>query len=655
MKLYFVILFFIISLQLIHSQTSEVLFFIDNHEINVDEFEYIYKKNNPNQEDVDKADAREYLDLYINFKLKVIRARDLRIDTLPALKDELEGYRRQLSRTFLMNEEINKKLIRELFDRKQYDINISHVLVSVDADASDKVLDAAYQKALELRADLKKADSFSDFARKHSQDPAVDRNGGNIGYITAPLPDGFYELENAAYQTPVGEFSMPVKTRMGYHIVKVNDKRGARGEVELAQILVRTRDADSPDEDAVNKISDAISLLQQGDSFEEVARKYSDDASTASRGGYIGFIGINVFDRAFEDTAFKLSEDGAYSAPIRSRLGYHIIQRISRRPIENFEKMNPLLAQHIENSERKDIALEELVNQILHEASYTLDDQLLETFIEGLSDEFFTYRWRVPEDLEDGNLFSIGETSYKLSEFADHLRRNTRQRLRMSRDSDIGKAVMDIYESFKSDAAIRQYETTLEEKYPAFKALMREYEEGILLFEITRMKVWDKATQDSIGLQQFFDENADRFKTEPAASVSYHQIQGADKRQAQRIKSFSEKNSPERTISRFDGRRGLSVQIISEQYSESRVPDYLIFESGYTSEILQKEGTNGYWFAIVDEIIPPQARTLQQARGFVIADYQDQLEREWMERLNARYSTYIDEDVFLWMIQSWKR
>jgi len=651
----FVIFLMIFSLQYLHSQSSEVLFYVNEHEIAVDEFEYIYKKNNPGLETVDKADAREYLDLYVNFKKKVIRARELQIDTLPSLNEELEGYRRQLSRTFLMNEEINKNLVRELFERKQYDVNISHILVSIDPEASDEVVEAAYLKAMELRQGLKNADSFSDYAKKHSQDPAVDRNGGTIGYITAPLPDGFYELEKAAYDIPIGELSKPVRTRMGYHIIKVNDRRKARGEVEVAQILVRTRDADSPDENAVKKISDAITQLQQGDSFDEVARKFSEDATSAARGGYIGFIGINMFDRAFEDAAFNLSTDGAYSAPIRSRLGYHIIQRISRRPIEDFDQMKSVLTQQIENSERKDIALQDLVNRILEDAGYTLNEELLNSFIDDLTDEFFTYRWRVPEDLEDGDLFTIGEKSYQLSEFADHLRRNTRQRLRMSRDADIRNSVMEIYESFKSDAAIIHYESTLEEKYPAFRSLMREYEEGILLFEITRMKVWDKATQDSTGLLNFFEKNAHQYYTEPAARTTYIQIREADDRNVKRIAKYAAKNSPERVINRFDGRRGITLESNEVQYFESRIPEYLRLEQGYITAIAENKEKEGHWFAVVEEIIPPQARTLQQARGFVIADYQDLLEKQWMEELNARYSTYIDEDIFLWMIQSWKK
>ncbi len=655
MKTFSFIILITFSLQYLYAQSSEILFFVDEHEITVDEFEYIYKKNNPGMETVDKADAREYLDLYVNFKKKVIRARELQIDTIPSLNEELEGYRRQLSRTFLMNEEINKNLVEELFERKQFDVNISHILIAIDADAPEETTQAAYEKINELRKKLKEADSFSEFAKEHSQDPAVDRNGGNIGYITAPLPDGFYELEKAAYSTPVGELSDPIRTRMGYHIVKVNDKRTARGEVEVAQILVRTSNPDGPDENAVNKISDAITQLQKGESFEDVARSFSEDASTAARGGYIGFIGINMFDRAFEDAAFALANDGDYSPPIRSRLGYHIIQRISRRPIEDFDQMKPLLTQQIENSERKDIAMENLVNQILDDAEYSLNEELLSSFIAGLTDEFFTYRWRVPEDLEDGDLFTLGDKTYMLSNFAEHLRRNTRQRLRMSRDSDIDASVREIYESYRSDAAIIHYESTLEEKYPVFRSLMREYEEGILLFEITRMKVWDKATQDTAGLKNFFNENRENYYTDASARVKYIDITGADERQLERIANYAKNNSVERLINRFEGRRGVSLATREITYFEPRLPDYLEFWDDSISEIQENENGEGHWLAIIKDIIPPQPRTLEQARGFVIADYQNLLEQQWMEELSARYSTYIDEDVFLWMVQSWKK
>lgn len=642
---YLLSLCFFLAASLVMAQDSEVLFTIDSHEVHTEEFKYIYQKNNPHDARPDVDDILEYLELYINFKLKVTRARELQIDTIASLSQELKSYRDQLSRTFLMNREVIGKLTQELFERKQQDVEVSHVLVAVSREAPEEEVEKARKKALEMREQLKKADSFSDFARKHSEDPSVERNGGNIGFITAPLPNGFYHFETAIYENEVGELSEPVRSPMGFHILKANERRPAKGEVEVAQILIRSREQQSGSDDAaIEKLSDAITELQKGVPFSEVAREYSEDASTAQRGGYIGFIGINLFDPAFETAAFGLEEDGDYSAPVRSRIGYHIIQRLSKRPIDNFEEMEPILKQKIEDSERKDIVLENLVKSIKEDAGYFPQKEVLDTFISGLSSEVFTYRWRVPEDLEDGVLFKIGEKPYFLSEFAEHLRRNTRQRLRMSTDTDIRKGVMQIYEDYVGDAAIRYHEARLAETHPEFRALIREYEEGILLFEINRMKVWDKATQDTSGLRAFYERNIDRYMTDPAAKVVHFTIKNANERRAERVHSRAQTTDIESLIERFDGRRGMEISTEEERLTKSGLPESLNYEENFLSELTKTEDGH-YRFSIVKELIEPEPRGLDRARGFVIADYQERLEKEWMLNLNRRYEVEVNQQA----------
>nr|MBS0038029.1 peptidylprolyl isomerase [Saprospiraceae bacterium] len=646
--------FFLLTLaSVVIAQDADVLFTIDDREVLVDEFEYIFKKNNPDLSQVNEEDVREYLDLYINFKLKVTRARELQIDTAASLNEELQTYRNQLSRTFLINKEVVEKLIQELFERKQEDINISHLLVALKSDATEDEIATAYEKAKALRKDIMDAPSFAEFAKEHSDDPTVERNGGNIGYVTAPLPDKFYAFETAIYETPVEELSMPVRSPMGYHIIKVNDRRPARGEVEVAQILIRTSGNELADEAAVEKLSEAITQLQQGTPFAEVAKEYSEDATTAQRGGYLGYVGINTFDQAFENAAFALANDGDYSAPVKTRIGYHIIQRLSTRPIHDLEKMKPILAQTIEDSERKEVVMENLIKRIKDEAGYYPNEEVMDDFIAGLTDEVFTYRWRVPEDLEDDVLFRIGDTPYMLSEFAEHLRRNTRQRLRMSTDTDIREGVMVIYKDFVGDATIRFHETQLEENNPEFRALMREYEEGILLFEINRIKVWDKATSDTVGLRKFYNRNLDRYMTEPQAKLGHFHVENASERQLRRIHKMAENQLPEDVLNKFDGRRNIKIQYAIEKTAKSKLPEYLKYEENYISEPIQTEN-QAYTFSKVIQLLDPVPRELERVKGFVIADYQEELERQWLNELKSRYKVSVHSETFYQMLDNLK-
>ncbi len=639
--------------QLFPQDGSDVLFTIDDTEVTVDEFLYIFNKNNPEGFQADVEDARNYLDMYVNFKLKVHRAREIELDTLPTLREELEGYRRQLSKSFLMNREVMKRLVEELFERKQYDINVSHLLVEVEAGADDSTAQAAYEEANRLREKLMGAESFSEVARVHSDDPSARQNGGNIGYLTAPLPDGFYEFETAVYKTEVGEFSKPVRSNMGYHVIRVNDRRTARGEVELAHILIRFATDESAGPSPEEKVETVLEELEGGKSFREVAQRHSEDAATANRGGYVGFAGINLFERSFEDAAFSIPEDGAYTGPVETRVGYHIIQRISKRPLSDFEKMKPLLEQQLEDSDRKDIAMQALIERIKEEAKYERNEDLLTDFIATLDEDFFSYRWRVPEDLEDDILFTIGGREYKLAEFAENLRRNTRMRLRMSRETDLDYAVRKLYKEFSGDAAISYQESILEDTYPEFRALMREYEEGILLFELTRRKVWDRASEDEEGLRQFYEENAHNYMTRETAEVVTFFMENANQRLSERMYSFAEDNHHSTVVSRFDGRRGMEVTTQIDTLDVRNMPDELEMSVGSKTE-LTPTGEDSFTFSKVESIIPPRQRKLEEARGFVIADYQDKLEKEWMADLKDKYTIELDREVVERVMKKWK-
>ena len=639
--------------QLFPQNDSGVLFTIDDTEVSVDEFLYIFNKNNPEGFQADVQDARDYLDMYVNFKLKVHRAREIELDTLPSLREELEGYRRQLSKSFLMNQEVMKRLVGELFERKQYDINVSHLLVEVEAGADDSTARVAYEEANRLREKLLEAESFSEVARAHSDDPSAQQNGGNIGYLTAPLPEGFYEFETGVYNTEVGEYSEPVRSNMGYHIIRVNDRRTARGEVELAHILIRFATDEDSGPTPEEKVETVMEELESGKSFREVAQRHSEDAATANRGGYIGFAGINMFERSFEDAAFSIQEDGEYTGPVETRVGYHIIQRISKRPLDNFDKMKPLLEQQLEDSDRKEIAMQELIERIKEDAEYVQNEELLSNFTATLDEDFFSYRWRVPEDLEDDVLFTIGGKEYKLSEFAENLRRNTRMRLRMSRETDLDYAVTKLYEEFSGDAAISYQESILEETYPEFRALMREYEEGILLFELTRRKVWDRASEDEEGLRQFYEENAHRYMTRETAEVVTYSIENANQRRSERMYSYAEDNDHSSVVSRFDGRRGMEVTTQIDTLDERSMPDQLEMSVGSKTE-LTPTGEETFTFSRVESIIPPRQRKLEEARGFIIADYQDKLEEEWMKDLKEKYTIEIDSDLVERVMKKWK-
>jgi len=350
-----------------YSQNDEVLFSVEGNPVTVSEFDYIYNKNNGKEADYSEKSLQEYLDLYVKFKLKVQRARTLKLDTIVSLQKELEGYRKQLANSYLVDNDVSDRLIKEIFDRKQQDVDVSHIMIPVDKKANNTAVDKAKRRILEIQKLLKRGDSFEETAKKMSEDKQSASNGGKIGFVTAMLPKGFYALENAAYNTAEGEISDIVRTDFGFHIVKVNGKRKALGEMEVAHILVRKQLKGKDVPGAEGKIDSLYQLLANGGNFDQICKEHSQDTKTKDRAGYLGFFGIKRYERSFEEGAFALANDGDFSKPIETKVGYHIIKRLSKKDLKDFNKAQKQLKRVVSNSDRFGIAREALIKDIKKE------------------------------------------------------------------------------------------------------------------------------------------------------------------------------------------------------------------------------------------------------------------------------------------------
>lgn len=159
----------------------------------------------------------------------------------------------------------------------------------VDENATPQDTLAAYKKIMDIRQKALNGEDFEKLAVEYSQDPSAKENKGNLGYFTSFRM--VYAFETAAYKTPLGEISKPVRTRFGYHLIKVNDIRNNRGEVAVAHImLLNPKEGEDP-EAVENKINDIYKKIQQGENFEELAKQFSEDKSSASKGGVLNRFG----------------------------------------------------------------------------------------------------------------------------------------------------------------------------------------------------------------------------------------------------------------------------------------------------------------------------------------------------------------------------
>jgi peptidyl-prolyl cis-trans isomerase SurA len=628
--------------------SDPILFTVNKKPIHVSEFVYIYTKTNGAKADFSKRSLEEYLRLYTKFKLKVERAKELQLDTLPALSQELEGYRRQLADSYLIDREVTEQLIQEVYERRKQDVNISHILVGVGSDARPDDTLRALQRAQEARKLLLDGKPFEEVALQYSTDQQVQNNKGRVGYVTAMFPNGLYALENAAYELPVGSISEHLRSPNGFHLIAVHDRRPARGELEAAHILIRVKE----EADAKNpkmRIDSIYQALLQGASFEELAKSLSEDQLTNTRGGNVGVFGINRYELAFEDAAFGIEQDGGFSEPFLTKAGWHIVQRISRKSLEPYNVARPGLQNRVKSDMRFEQAKKAMIERIKRENNFMEFNTTLDKFTASLDEDFLSYKWKAPEEKSSDILFTFG-SKFKvgLNEFYDYLERASRNRIRMARTVSIPDAVRSLYQGFVEESALKFEEQQLNDKYPEFRALMREYEEGILLFEVTKQEVWDKASQDSAGLVEFFPNVSERYTWNERAVVSYYTLSGEQAENLAKIQKYVVKNGPAKVLAKFNKTGNPKVLTQTERTLEKdrhRVLNDMEWRVGALSKTEVDPRDKTITFMKIERIIPASSKTLDEARGYVVADYQDHLERRWVQELQQRYQVEVNRDV----------
>ena len=646
LKFKFLFVFFLLSFGAFAQNEDPVLFTVGSSSVTVSEFDYIYSKNTGKKTDYSEESLKEYLDLYVKFKLKVQRARDLKLDTIPSLIKELDGYRQQLAKSYLTDKEVTNRLIEEVYSRSQNDVKLSHLLVSLPQNANSKKEKAAKDKIMMISKEIKNGLSFDDAVQKYSEDKISKESKGQLGYLNSMFPPGFYELENAAYSLKVGEVSEPLRTKLGYHIVRVDDIRDARGEVEVAHILIRKEKKRGVTDNSKNTIDSIYIKLQGGADFGELARKYSQDKASAKNGGYIGLFGINKYEEAFENTAFGLTEDNSYSMPVETSVGWHILKRISVKPEMSYEDSKKRLKALVTKDPRHKIAKASLIQRIKDESDFTENKAVLSTFTSTLDKTFYSYKWK-PSELKDEPLFAFGNYDFGINDFVRYAKDNTRTRLRMD-DLEIDEAVEQLYTEFVEAKAIEYEEKQLTKKYPDFRAIMREYDEGILLFEVTKMNVWDKASLDTVGLEAYYERNRDKYVWKERANVQEFTLNTTDEELIAKFMKKAKRKSPEWLKNKF-GDIFTVNEAIYERGSRD-VSGIKFSKNSLSSQVVDKRKSTTKFKKIVSTM-PIMPKTLKEARGYIEADYQDELEKKWVSQLRLKYDVKINEDVLKTLVK----
>ena len=619
-------------------QSNEVLIAIDDNEILKEEFVRIYEKNKTNLSTGDVTSLEEYLDLFINFKLKVFEAEKLGLDTILSFKNEFEGYKKQLAKPYLLDKKVNEQVIKEAYERMQFEVRASHILVKLSSNASPEDTATAYKKAIEIRRRIVNGEAFELVAKGSSDDPSVKNNGGDLGYFT--VFQMIYPFENVVYNSEIGDVSYPVKTRFGYHIIKLTDKRKARGQVKVAHIMLTIPKGTTKEiaEQKKKLINELYHRLKQGEDFSELAKLYSDDKGSARNGGELPWFGSGRMVKEFETVAFELNFNGEISQPIQTGFGWHILKRIDRKEIPLFENAKSEIDRKVGKDQRVDVARRALINKLKKEYSFKEKEVNIPVSYDTVENTYVLKLKYLETDVTlSDTLFTFLDKVFYEKDFVNYVRYITKNKSTSAYQYKV------IYEEFIDEKVLEVEEARLEEKYPEYKYLLKEYHDGMLLFEITDQKIWSKAIDDSIGLKNYYKEHNNDFMWSERWSGSIYKCSGEDvaKKVSKIINkgSFGKKVTNDDLLNQFNTEsEELTIETGIYSRGDNNIVDKLIWNT-------VTENRNTDYILYKGDVIQPKVKTLEETKGAVISDYQDYLDQEWINKLRKEYNIKVNHTV----------
>jgi peptidyl-prolyl cis-trans isomerase SurA len=628
-----------------------VLMTIGDKPVYSSEFTRILNKNKNNLSG-QKPSVQESLDMFVNFKLKVREAEAQGLDTSASFKKELASNREQLAKPYLMDQEVTDELVKEAYERSKWEVRASHILVGVkqDAQAGDTLL--AYRKAMSVRDRLIKGDKFEDVAKEVSDDPSAATNGGDIGFI--PVLQVVYPFETAIFTMKIGEISMPVRTQFGYHIIRVTDKKPARGKIHVATIWKAFNYTMTDEEKAKAKeeIQNIYLQLKSGADFNDLARKYSDDRTMAVRGDAGFWIGPNQKEPSFDQAAYGIKNTGDITEPVETTLGWFIIRLLDKKAPDTWDEAKSVLSTQIARDLRSQKSEQVVVNKLKKEYNYQLNTPNFEEFYRLVDPSIFAGKWDATPALQKmGVLFTLGNLTVRQNEFASYLALTVKK----GTVRTIAEFVDEKFNDYAKSRILEYEKTQLDRKYPEFRDLYHEFRDGNLLFEITDKMVWSKASKDTAGMLTYFAANQSKYMWPQRLDAVVIFAKGANN-----LQKMVEEYRSALTKKCKDGCDGVTVQNtlseITSQYSgnsfevedklfakgDNWMVDQVKWKPG-ASEIKNEQDTK--IFIWINKLIEPNPKKLDDIRGQVTADYQDNLEKEWIKVLREKYPVKINQDV----------
>ena len=608
--------------------------------VSAGEFIRMYKKSlyPGNQPDIDS-----YLQQFIIFKLKVADAINKGIDTTKAFRNELTGYRNQLAGNYLTDSQTKDKLLQKTYQRSLTEVNAWHILVSCPLEAKPADTLKAWEKASDIRERIISGESFEQVARAASDDPSVRINGGNLGYFT--VFQMIMPFEDAAYNLRKGEISAPVRTSYGYHILKLADKRPSKGKIRVSHIMKAVPPGSGENEikQAEEDILKIYNELQAGGSFTDLARKYSDHKESASAGGELRWFGTGEIISDFSDAAFSIPDTGMYTKPVRTTAGWHIIKLLEKKPPGSFEETKSYIESKINQSYLNSTGRKSFIEKLKKEYNFRINQIAYDWFVANTDTLIIRGLARYNRtNIPSGYVYTFANQHYTTREFAGYIERRGSRVV----TSDPVYFINQSIETRTSDHIYSYENSMLEKKYPDFRFLINEFHDGILLFEVSGEKIWNRVQEDSLGLKQYYEQHKGEFLTRKGIEAKFYTLRSVKGERILRsaFKKYSRKAGTDELMAGKFNKNGDTLLIISEgKWFTGDDPE--IDKIQWTTGSQYQKINNFPSVIVINKIFEPEPEPFKEVQGEMMTGYQEYLENEWIGQLKEKYTVKIDSKV----------
>jgi peptidyl-prolyl cis-trans isomerase SurA len=625
------VLVFTLSFQA-QDKSSDVLFTVDQEPVYASEFIRVFNKNLDLVKDESQKDVDAYLELFVSYKLKLKEAKTLGFDTMPKYKRELSNYKSQLAKNYLTDNKVTDALVEEAYERVSNEVNASHILIKMDEDASPEDTLVVYNQLLKLRSRVI-AEGYKAVQKEVHNGKTVYAE--DLGYFS-----GFkmvYPFENAAFNTAIGEVSLPFRSQFGYHIVHVLDKRKSRGQREIAHIMVNL-----DKEDAESRIQDIYKKLQQGEDFGALAKQFSEDKSTADKGGKLApFSSGELRSQEFEDQAFAIENEETYTMPFKSSFGWHIVKLIRKIETAPFEDMKSTLEAKVKRDSRSKLISTSRINELKQRYTISNVDIDLAYFTSILNTEFYKSKWKTPSNFQPEKAFvKIENKQFTYSDFSNFIIKSQR---RNAKQLPFNTIVANAYTAFLDENVLAYQEENLEFENEDFANILGEYRDGLLLFDLMEKEIWKAAANDSVAVQAYYTVNKENyFFNERVDAVV---ASSAKKKDISKVSKLLKKGKTIEEIKSAVNTKDQVHVIFTSGLMDAEhqaLPKDFSFTKG-VSKIFNHNGS--YVVVKVNKVLPKAYKTFGEAKGKVSSDFQDEKEKNWLKELENKYKVVIHPEV----------